>query len=266
MDHYYGATKSILDHPLLTISDMSFARSSYVNSDSRQVITNKEYSWNYPHGTYSMMSYQKTAVCLRTLMGIIGEETMNDVFREYYRQWAFKHPSGRDFISVVSQVVQKDCGDKFGPDMNWFFDETLYGTGICDYKVTGLTNKKIHNEKVASDTTGKSSAKVVNDSVYTAVVELERAGDVMLPVDILVHFENGSELKENWDGKSRFRDFTYTDRGKVEWVKIDPDYKILMDVNLINNSMTLEPNRVPVRRISGNLTTFLQFFISLIAI
>ncbi len=55
----------------------------------------------------SMMSYQKTAVWLHTLAGIIGEETMDNVFREYYRQWAFKHPSGKDFINVVNEVVQE---------------------------------------------------------------------------------------------------------------------------------------------------------------
>ena len=77
-------------------------------------------------------------------MGIIGEETTNEIFREYYRKWAFRHPSGKDFINVVNEVVRKKYGDKFGPDMNWFFDQTLYGTGICDYKVSEISNKKIH--------------------------------------------------------------------------------------------------------------------------
>ena len=95
--------------------------------------------------TYSMMSYSKTAVCLRTLMGIVGEETTDDIFRQYYKEWAFRYPSGRDFINVVNEVVKKNCGDKFGPDMNWFFDETLFGTGICDYKVSDITNKRIES-------------------------------------------------------------------------------------------------------------------------
>ena len=69
MDNYYGVKTSMIDHPLLEISDQSISRSSYVNSDSRQVVTNKEYSWNYPHGTYGMMSYSKTAVCLQNSYG-----------------------------------------------------------------------------------------------------------------------------------------------------------------------------------------------------
>ncbi len=183
MDNYYGVNSSLVDHPLLSISDQFTSRSSYVYSVNRQTITNKEYSWNYPHGTYSMMSYSKTAVILRTLMGLTGEETMNEIFREYYRKWAFRHPSGKDFISVVNEVVSKSHGDKFGPDMNWFFDQTLFGTGICDYKVSQITNKKNYNSDIKKDTLSKSSISFSEaDSLYNSVVELERLGEIMLPV------------------------------------------------------------------------------------
>jgi hypothetical protein len=270
MDHYYGINSSLIDNPLLEISDKSMARLAYVNSGSRQVISNREFSWNYPHGTYGMMSYHKTAVCLGTMMGILGEETTDEIFREYYRKWAFKHPSGSDFINVVNEVVRKSYGDRFGPDMNWFFDQTIYGTGICDYKVSDISNISKMSGRPSYDKadTLKTYVKGLaeNDSFYDAVVELERDGEVMLPVDVLVHFRNGEEILETWDGKGRYKDFRYTGRGEVLWVKIDPENKILMDVNLINNSITLEPDRVPVRRLAGKLTTLLQFFISTITL
>ncbi len=197
-------------------------------------------------GTYGMMSYNKAATWLYTLMGIIGEETTNEIFREYYRQWAFKHPCGRDFIKVVNEVVTKNHGNKFGPDMNWFFDQTLYGTGICDYKVGEVSNRKFED----------------SDSLYSSVVELQRIGEMMLPVEILVRFSDGEEEMEFWDGKSRYKEFSYAGYRKVDWVKIDPDYKIRMDVNFINNSMTDEPNRLPVRRFTGKLIALLQLFIT----
>ena len=267
MDNYYGINSSLIDHPLLGISDQFYARSAYIYSGRRQDITNNEYSWNYPHDTYGMMSYFKTAVCLRTLMGIIGEETINEIFREYYRKWAFRHPSGKDFINVVSEVVRKKYGEKFGPDMNWFFDQTLFGTGICDYKVAEISNRKNHISDNKADTL-KTTLKTIseNDSPYDAVVELERVGEVMLPVDVEIHFQNGSEVLESWDGKGRFMDFKYTGKGMVEWVKIDPEYKIVMDVNYINNSMTLYPDRVPIRRMTDKLATIIQFFISTISL
>jgi hypothetical protein len=265
MDNYYGKSSGIVDHPMLKISDRSYARASYVYSDSRQVTSNIEFSWNYPHGTYSMMSYGKTATCLLTLMGIVGEETTNEIFREYYKLWAFKHPSGRDFINVVNEVVGKNYGLKYGVDMNWFFDQTLYGTGICDYKVTQLYNNMIKDpalDNEAGEAGSKSATQ--NDSLYVSVVGVEREGEVMLPVEILVHFKDGKELLETWDGKSRFKDFLYSGEGKVEWVKIDPEYKIAMDVNYINNSMTIEPDYVPLDRMADKLIAFIQFLISAI--
>jgi hypothetical protein len=263
MDHYWGENSGILDFPMLKIADKSISRLSYVRSDNRQVITNKEFSWNYPHGTYGMMSYMKTATCLYTLMGIIGEDATNEVFKEYYKKWAFKHPSGRDFVNVVNEVVTRIYGNKFGADMNWFFDQTLFGTGICDYRVDNIRNN-IVEFKSKGDTSAIRVMAV--DSLKKSTVWLERAGDVMLPVDVLVHFKNGDEITESWDGKSRFKDYTYYGDKNIEWVKIDPDYKIKMDVNYINNSMTVEQMNVPVRRFSDKILSFMQFLISILTL
>jgi hypothetical protein len=263
MDHYWGENSGIMDNPLLRVSDKSVSRMTYVTAASRQAVSNNEYSWNYPHGTYSMMSYEKTATWLYTLMGIIGEDAMNEVFREYYRQWSFKHPSGKDFVAVTNQVVSKIHGNKFGPDMNWFFDETLYGTGICDYKIVGIATRGVPFV-MKKDSAGMTIQPV--DSTRRAGVLLERAGDVIIPVDILVHFRNGEEKHETWDGKSRFRNLMYYENTDIEWAIIDPEYKNRMDVNFVNNSMTNKPDRVPVRRFSDKIISFMQFLTSIVTL
>jgi hypothetical protein len=261
IDHYYGENSGLIDNPRLQVSDKTYSRVSYVRSANRQVVSNNEYSWNYPSGTYSMISYNKATVWLYTLMGIIGEETMNEVFREYYRQWAFKHPAGKDFVNVVNEVVTRIYGDKFGPDMNWFFEQTLYGTGICDYKAAGIRNSKLTPEKKIVENDSLSKGKSDNDSLYKAVVQMQRLGEVILPVDVLVHFENGDEILETWDGKDRYKELVFYGHGKIDWFKIDPEYMIRMDVNFINNSVTKNPDRVPVRRIADKLLALLQFYI-----
>jgi aminopeptidase N len=261
-DHYYGENSGLIDHPFLKIADKSLGRLSYVHSEGRQDVTNKEYSWNYPHGTYGMMSYDKTATWLYTLMGIVGEETTNEVFREYYRKWAFKHPSGKDFVDVVNDVVTRIHGNKFGPDMNWFFDQTLYGTGICDYKVVNIFNNKQEISESRKKATDSFNKNLAGDDQYKSIVQLERAGEVMLPVEVLVHFKNGEEVHEFWDGKSRFKDFEYDGTREIEWAKIDPEFKIRMDINYVNNSMTLNPDRIPLRRLTNKLISFMQFFLS----
>ncbi len=247
VDHYYGSGNGLISSDLFKLSDRSLARISYVNSAGRQAATNAEPSWNYPAGTYSMMSYHKAAVILQTLEGIIGEDKMDEIFREYYRKWAFRHPSAKDFISVANQVVAGNAGNMYGPDLNWFFNQTIYGTGICDYKVLEFS---IHH----------------TDSIYSSRVTLQRDGGVMLPVEVLIHFENGEEKAEYWDGLSRTKEYNYTGSAKVDWVKIDPDYKIAMDVNYINNSKTIDSDRIPLRRIRNKAIVLMQFLLSLITL
>jgi len=265
MDHFYGNSYGRVNHPLLRISDAAAMRLPYVRSQARQEVSNAEYSWNYPKETYSMMSYFKTATWLYTMMGIIGEETTNDIFREYYRKWAFKHPSGKDFVSVANEVVRREHGEQFGPDMNWFFDQTLYGTGICDYKVEGIYNHKYLKTqgKAESDETTEP-AGYNTDSLYFSSVGLERTGEIMLPVDVLVHFTDGEEVHERWNGKARYKEFNYTGNREIEWVKIDPEFKIRMDVNYNNNSMTMTPQKASLNRLVNKISAFIQFCLSII--
>lgn len=238
VDHYYGDGYGMIRLPFLKLSDTDNGRKSYISSSKRSIATNDLPSWMYPHDTYFMMSYQKTAAWLQTLEGLIGTETMDNVFREYYRRWAFRHPSGRDFIAVVNDVVRKEHGDKFGENMNWYFDQVLYGSGICDYRVANITNRKIRGYSGIQDgdtiTYTKSDYK--SDTLYNSVIGLERLGDITLPVEILVHFDNGDEVLETWDGKARHMDLRYNGTRRVEWAKIDPHDKIDIDVNRINNS------------------------------
>ncbi len=52
MDNYYGSNSGLINHRLLKVSDKSSARLGYSSSPVRQIVSNNEYSWNYPHGTY----------------------------------------------------------------------------------------------------------------------------------------------------------------------------------------------------------------------
>jgi hypothetical protein len=246
MDHFY---KGMLNHPFMKLSGKATARMSYVHSGNRQASDNSPNSWSYPNETYGMLSYNKAATILHTLQGILGEETMDEVFREYYRKWSFKHPSGRDFINTVNEVVMGRT-DMYGPDLNWFFDQTLYGTEICDYKVVAMRSTRVAG----------------SDSLYRTLVALEREGGLKLPVDVLIHFSNGEEIIEKWDGISKTKDFAYSKSSRVEWVKIDPENKILLDVNQLNNSMSDLSGKKPLSRFSSLIIVMFQFIINLISL
>jgi hypothetical protein len=267
-DHYYGNGYGTLSLPFIKLSDTDAGRTSYITSPSRSVATNDLPSWQYPHGTYGMMSYNKTAVWLHTLEGLIGTETMDDVFREYYRRWAFRHPSGRDLIEVVNDVVRKEHDEKLGENMNWYFDQVLYGSGICDYSVTRVTSRKIsgYSGIVAGDTMMFTRSDSRNDTLYLTTVNLERPGDIMLPVEILVHFDNGDEVYEEWDGRARYKDLVYRGTMRADWVKIDPYDKIDLDVNRINNSRSETSKFTASRRMMDKFIFLVQMIASIFTI
>lgn len=269
MDHYYGPGKGLINHKNFGFSDRSMQRLSYVQSDNKMVIDNTPSSWEYPHGTYSMMSYSKAATWLWTLHGILGDETIDDIFREYYRVWGFDHPSARDFIEIVNSVVVENHGDKFGESMDWYFDQTLYGTGVCDYKLDGISNSKQRSFRgIVKSDTGMviHEDSTMGDSLYLSTVRVQRLGEVKLPVEVLVHFESGREVLENWNGKERYKNFEYRGTDKIVWAQIDPDSKITMDINLINNSYTTEGNSVPVKSFFRKLSVLTQYFIHLLTL
>ena len=268
VDASYGEGYGLVRLPFVKLSDTDQGRISYIASQSKQVATNDLPSWMYPQGTYGMMSYNKTAVWLHTLEGLIGTETMDNVFREYYRRWAFRHPSGRDFIAVVNDVVKNEHGDRFGENMNWYFDQVLYGNEICDFALAGVTNRKIRDYSgiVDGDTVTFTRGSSGNDSIYFSMVSVSRLGGLTLPVEVLIHFDNGDEVVEQWDGKARYKDFKYTGTRKVDWAKIDPYDKIDLDVNRINNSSAKEHKFPASRRMMSKFVFLMQTMMSVITI
>ncbi len=270
MDHYYGNGYGLASSRLLKISDRSFGRAQYVLSGVRQVTDNTSYSWQYPQGSYGMMSYQKASLWLHSLMGIIGEETMDEIFREYYRRWSFRHPGRQDFIDVVNDVVKERHGDKYGENMDWFFRNTLYSTGICDYKVHNFYRRSVYPysgiEREGDTTVLFRSEGSDNIITFRSVVELQRLGEVILPVEVRIGMSDGEVITMMWDGRDRYKNFVFefTEDKSVAWVKLDPDFRNPLDVNIRNNSLTRDPDRKPLLRFARKLTLMVQMFFHLI--
>lgn len=263
MDHFYGVNNGMLDFGWLKLSDRSYQRIPYVTSPYRQLADNNRSSWDYPMDIYGMMSYQKAATWLNTLMGLTGEETMNNIFREYYRKWAFRHPSGRDFIDVVNEVVKTEMPERFPDGMDWFFDQTLYGTGICDYAVTSvlISEPDEENGYYAGSEGADSTLNKEEVIIHESHILLTRNGEICLPVEVLILFSDGTEITEKWDGSSRFKEYSFTGPAEVDRVIIDPESKITMDVNFVNNSYAVDPDTIPLKRIFGRLLSFVQFLL-----
>ena len=160
------------------------------------------------------MSYAKTALWLNTLERRIGWPTLQRIMAAYFERWQFKHPKPRDFFDVVT--------DAAGRDLGWFFDQVYRSSNVFDYGVQDLTS-------------------TADDGRFRTSVVVRRYGEAIFPVDVLVTFANGDRVTEHWDGRDRWKAYTYDRPSRVVSAVVDPDRVLLLDVNYTNNSRTLAP-------------------------
>ena len=149
---------------------------------------------------------------------------------KYFRQLRFKLYLKRNCLSGQNRLRKRYADN---------------GLIICDYKLANIIVDKVEQPQGVYDSAGVNKFYKVqrekDKPVYESKVVVYRLGDVVMPEEVLVHFNNGKEVLEHWNGKDRTHDFIYDKPEKVVWAKIDPYNKIPMDVNLINNSYTTEP-------------------------
>jgi hypothetical protein len=60
-------------------------------------------------------------------------------------------------------------------------------------------------------------------------------------VEILIQFKDGEEVREHWDGSYRWVRYEYERKSKLERVIVDPEERIVIDLNQANNSWIEEP-------------------------
>ena len=230
--------------PRVTADDQN--RTEYAAlPDSDPLLRN---AWSYANGaSYGINSYPKTAVFLETLENLMGSDTMARVMRTYHQRWRFRHPDSRDFLQVVNEVSGRD----FTP----LFDQFVFHARRLDYKVDDVSSKKIEtwlgvfDEKGKRRTVGAAEASKIDfkasqekrhKDLYENTVRIRREGDAVLPVEVWIHYDDGSLEKQRWDGVERWVKFKSTKKAKVDWVEVDPMKKHVLDVNWTNDSW--QPN------------------------
>jgi aminopeptidase N len=162
---------------------------------------------------------------------IVGDEVRDDIIKEYFNTWKFKHPDPNDFKRVAERVS--------GFDLEWYLRDWTMTTNTIDYSVENIT-----------------SVDGVN------VISLKRNGLMPMPLDIEVTMNDGSTkmyyipLSEMRGEKKVGRNVitvadwawaypTYelalegVDRNDIKSVTIDPK-EMMADVNKENNTLQLQ--------------------------
>lgn len=183
--------------------------------------------------SYGINSYSKGAVFLHQLSYIIGQETFMKGMKNYFNTWKFKHPTSIDFIRVMEKTS--------GIQLDWYLEKFVYTTDQIDYGIRAVVGD--------------------GDATY---VTLERIGEMMMPIDLYVEYEDGSKEiyyiplrimrgakeventqiqrmnKEAWPWTYP----TYTLKinnaaSKIKNIEIDPTDR-MADIDRSNNSMDLK--------------------------
>jgi len=192
-------------------------------------------SYLYWPGTHAEISYSKTALWLHTLERFIGWDRMQRVMATYFQRFRFKHPKPDDFFAIVSE--------ESGKDMTWFFDEVYRGSNEFDYAVERLESSPVAFKGFTESEPGTplKYEESTNAQVFRTTVVVRRKGEAVFPVDVLITFENGEQIRERWDGQGRWQPYMYEKPSRAVSVQVDPERVLLLDVNYTNNSITLRP-------------------------
>jgi hypothetical protein len=240
LDSIFGQDRSMLQQAGVTLGEREAQRFSYIGSADLDAMAQKAYDF-YSFGSYSGITYGKTASVLLTLEGIIGEDTMAKAMRTYFMRYRFTHPVKEDFLKTLEEVS--------GKDLRWYFNQAVYGTQVLDYQVRKIDSFPLAWYEDKGPGFGKKKGD--KDTVYQSTVWLQRKGDFVMPVEVEVKFSNGETIREHWDGQSRWVKFQYEKKAKIESAEIDPDHKILIDRDNFNNSRRAEANGKPARKLTN---------------
>lgn len=119
------------------------------------------YNSNYAYGR---ASYTKGSIFLAQLEYIIGTENMKTTMLNFFDKWKFKHPNPNDFKRVAEKVS--------GIQLQWYLDKWIYTTQHIDYAI-----------------------KLVSTADNNTKINIEKLGDIPMPIDITMILKNGKKVK-----------------------------------------------------------------------
>lgn len=145
--------------------------------------------------------YAKAPFVLGMLQSLVGRDTFDSVVRAYTARYRHRAARTAEFVAVAESVS--------GRSLAWFFDQWLDGTATCDYGIAGVVV-----------TRGK-------DGRYRSVIELQRNGGIVMPVEAVVVLANGATFRRGWDGRARSHRMVVDADSPVRSVTVDPDRRLL---------------------------------------
>lgn len=160
--------------------------------------------------------YARTATALETLARVYGEAKVNAALGTYARRYRFAHPGLEDLLAAVAEHV--------GQQAEGNLRSVLLERGWVDYRVSDLGCSPPSAE--------------AHMASYACRALVRRLGDLALPVDVDVILEDGTRYRESHSGRERWWWVRFSGRQRVSAVAVDPEHRITLDQDLLNNEAT----------------------------
>lgn len=257
------------------VSPFAFERASGVlgiNFPSDSLDSN---SWDRMSNSSYGSVYSRTASTMRTIENLVGHKVMGKAMKLYYERWKFRHPSAADLRDALADGTGKPklidqifASQVYGTRR---VDASVYtvdsaeevpraGTVVKDGKRVTITRKEVAKQiKDARKAWKKSHKDAKHGGPYPwqTIVTVRRTG-APVPRTLKVTFADGSSKTVQWNDFSRWKRYTFNQPTKAVSAELDPDNKVLLDANILNNSYAVKADPSASRRWTADAQAFLQ--------
>jgi len=135
----------------------------------------------------------------------------------------------------------------------------VYGTQVFDYEILKADSDR------ADWYLKEQPDEKAGETLYHSVVGVHRKGDFIFPVEVVVKFNNGEQIREHWDGRDRWVRYSYNKKSKLVSAELDPDHTAWLDKDFFNNSHTDKPDSGAHKKIATYWLMMTQFLAQCLA-
>ncbi len=185
-------------------------------------------TFRYWPGTHAEITYSKTALWLHTLERYLGWDTLRRILSTFFERWKFRHPRPEDFFAVANEIS--------GQDLTWFFDQVFRSSDVFDYGIQQFDSGPLAVHGLNDERPEQAPADGQVEGSFRTTVVVRRYGEAVFPVDVVTTFANDDKVRETWDGRERWRAYTYDRPSRAVSAQVDPGRILLLDVNYTNNT------------------------------
>lgn len=260
IDAAFGEKRSLVDVFGYRFDNRELTRLEYSTmANPREGIVARP-GWFFRETNFKSLLYSKPATTLRTVQELVGEEDMDKIMHAYFEKWKFRHPRGEDFMASLKEGLLASQDSSFAMNVYGLFQKSIYEAIVLDYAVTHISNEILPADQGLF---GNKEAEFTyrhpdSGGDMVSKITVQRKGDWVFPVELLITFEDGSRQIFEWSGAEGSKTFELTGSLRVVSAQIDPNHRIGLDIDWNNNSMTLEPDSAPLWKYAAKTVFWVQ--------